>query len=92
MSISDNSNWNEVRQSIVNDISEIKDYVIISAKNNITKSLIDKGVDKSKIKILSNGIKIFFDSSEDDAFELGKIYFNEILSEINQPNWLDTII
>jgi len=83
------SNWNELKQSLINDVADFKNQFIKDATNDIIDRLKSKGLDGSRIE--KEGNKVFYNPPNQDDFNAGKIYFEEVYQDISNPGWVETI-
>lgn len=83
------SNWDKLKQDIINDIADFKNGFLKSAANDIVDKLTTKGIDGSKIEVAGN--KIIYSPTSEDDFESGKIYFEEVFEDISKSAWPETI-
>lgn len=80
------SNWNNVKQGIIDAMSkhakEFKKDALIDIKNKLDS----KGINTTIVK---NGVeKTVMTSSE---YGTGKVYFDEVFKDIDNQPWVDSI-
>jgi hypothetical protein len=80
------SNWNDVRQGIIDAMTiHSKDFKV-KALVNIKSKLDAKGVNSS---INNNSVEATAVSSTE--YNIGKVYFDEVFKDINKQSWIDSI-
>ena len=89
MSIISDSNWSEVRQSIINEVRATGKKLINKGQKDVVSRLMDRGISEEQIEIVGN--KVIFHPKSDEELEHGKIYFGDIAQEINNPIWLESL-
>lgn len=83
------SNWNEVKQSLIDEVALIKDNFVRDAQNDIIKRLTRRGLSERDLDKEGTSVKMQAESAAE--YDKGKIYFEEVFEEISQPGWIDTI-
>lgn len=86
----DNSNWIDVKQSIIDEVASIKKSLYSSIKDDIINRLNREGIDRSRIEVIGN--KIVFTPKNDDQFKQGKVYFDAVYKQIKSKTWLEPLI
>jgi hypothetical protein len=87
--MSTNSNWNELKQDLIDDIVSFKDDFVRDAQDDIVKRLVRKGLSERDLDKEGTSVKMQVDSAAE--YDKGKIYFEEVFEEVSQPGWTDTI-
>lgn len=81
------SDWNEIKQNIINDIVDIKKQTMQSASVKIQQMLEEEGV---RVSVSNN--KIFFEAKTQDELDIGRNAFQKVLDDINNHrDWLGTL-
>lgn len=89
--MSASSNWNDVRQSLIDDIASFKNEFLVKASTDIKQRLLDEGVPPGKLRISSDKSKVSMETNIADEYEEGKVYFERVYEEVSKPSWLETI-
>lgn len=85
----ESSNWDEIKQAIINDAVDIKKQTLKKAVIKIKQMFDEEGI---KVSISESNNKIFYEPDSAEDLDLGRRSFQKIVSEINNHrNWLDTI-
>jgi hypothetical protein len=87
--MSTNSNWNELKQDLIDDIVSFKDDFVRDAQDDIVKRLVRKGLSERDLDKEGTSVKMQVDSAAE--YDKGEIYFEEVFEEVSQPGWTDTI-
>lgn len=83
-------NWDEVRQSMTDEIASVVQRVARSAINDIENRLREKGLDVNKMSKSKN--KISFITDDTQEYEEGKVYFDEVYAEISRDrSWTESL-
>lgn len=84
------TNWDQVRQSMTDDVSSQLNGVSRNAITDIEKRLKEKGVPSNKISKSKSKITYITDNSQE--FSNVEVYFGEVYDDIsNNSNWPDTL-
>ena len=80
------SNWNEVRQGIIDAMSkhknEFRDKALIDIKNRIDSKGQNSTINKNSVEV--DALTIL-------KYNEGKVYFDEVFKDINSQSWIDNI-
>jgi len=82
------SNWFDIKQNMIDEIASFKKDFLEKASTDISRKL-SKNV--KDIKISKNKKTISKDTKDEDEFNKGKIYFEEVYNEINNQEWVDKL-
>lgn len=85
------NDWNKLKQSIIDEISVVKKQLLTDISNDLVNRLREKGLDDSKIKISNDKTMISYEADSEQSFREGKVYFEEVMNDINNGNWLETL-
>jgi len=84
------TNWDQVRQSMTDDVSSQLKVVSKNAILDIENRLKEKGILQNKMSKSKNKITYITDDSQE--FSGAEVYFGEVYDEINSnSNWVDTL-
>lgn len=81
------SNWNDVRQGIIDAISDHSKSFKNDALNDIKVKLAAKGIKSTTI--INNSIETT--AANASEYATGKVYFDEVFKDINNQSWVDNI-
>ena len=80
------SNWNDVKQGIINAMSkhkkDFKDKALVDIKNKL---------EAKNVKVSTNKNSIELNVSSVSEYNNGKVYFDEVFKDINNQSWVDKI-
>ena len=82
------SNWFDIKQSMIDEIVSFKKDFLEKASTDISRKL-SKNI--KDIKISKNKKTISKVTKDEDEFNKGKIYFEEVYNEINNQEWIDKL-
>lgn len=82
------SNWFDIKQRMIDEVVSFKKDFLEKASTDISRKL-SKNV--KDIKISKNKKTISKDTKDEDEFNKGKIYFEEVYNEINNQEWIDKL-
>lgn len=86
------SNWNDVYQGLISSIVDIQNKTKTKIANDISKRLIKEGVPGNKIAVSSDKKSISASMTTDQEYQAGKIYFDKVMSDLdNDKKWIDRL-
>jgi hypothetical protein len=80
------SNWNKVKQGVIDEISNHAKNFKTNALNDIKKRIDSNGINS---KIDKNGVE--YDAKDITEFNSGKVYFDQVFSDIDKQSWVDSL-
>lgn len=85
------SNWNEVKQGLINDLGGFKKEFLTTAMHDIVARFEKKGLPASDLEVSNDRSNVSYEAKNADDLQEGKIYFDEVYAEISDPRWMETL-